>query len=317
MRALAALGGIAGLLLVAAPFAAPTWAGFHDWPYAAALMLCAAPLVGYVRVARRVDGEAGVRLTIACAGLLIVIGAGMASGLLGPDTETVVRAPGVVAPLADVGAAAFFGPAGPDAIARGDGAVVLRRPGRDAVSLTPGHRAIIGATLLQLQPKRAAFVEARDLRGRRLTVTQPTNPSFLSPVLFFPQGVVLAGVPLAADAFSAPAMHRQVKAFFVPRGALPAAAARGIEGDAVLLSVQGEDGRPEPGGIGFALDRREVELGGLRVRVAIGTYPALVISAVPYPPALWAGAVLLAIGLVYALAGVRPATGRAGEAALG
>jgi hypothetical protein len=155
--------------------------------------------------------------------------------------------------------------------------------------------------VLEARPLRAAFVEARDVHGRRLTVTQPTNASFLSPVLFFPQRVELAGTALAADAFSAPAAHRQVKAFFVPRGALAAAAAHGIGGDAVLLSVQADDGRAMPGGIGFAAEGREVALGGLRLRIALGTYPSLVVSAIPYPPALWAGAALMVLGFLYAL----------------
>jgi hypothetical protein len=299
--ALALAAAAVGIALVFAQDVAPAWTGYHTWQYSAALAIAAVAVGGYALGARKgEDGEIGLRLTFAMTGALVIIAAGIASGLLGPDTETVQRAPGTVAPLPDVGAAAFFPVAGPASIASGDTSVSLRRRNASSFDIAAGGRQFVGATVVESVPKPAAYVEARDPAGAHLTITQPTNPSFLSPVLLFPQEVPLANAVLPADAFATPALHRQIKAFYFSKSASTAARNHGIAGrEALLFAVDDDSGRLVPGGIGFATSGQAVELGGVRLRPTLGTYPALVISAVPYPPALWLGGVLFFAGLGY------------------
>ncbi len=301
-RAVALASALAGMALVFAQDVDPAWAGFHTWQYTAALVLATIAILGYVLDARKgTDGEIGRRLAIASIGAVVVIVAGIASGLLGPDTETVARAPGTVAPLPDVGAAGFFPVADPATIARGDAHVQIRRRDGSSIDVGPNVRRFVGTTALETAPQMAAYVEARDASGGRLTITQPTNTAFLSPVLLFPERVTIAGRSLPSDTFSTPAVRRTIKAFYFSKDAV-AAAAHGMPGREAVLLVVDEDasGKLAPGGIGFVPSGSEATIGGVRFRVTVGTYPALVISAVPSPPALWLGGLLFACGLAYA-----------------
>jgi hypothetical protein len=298
---LAALASVVGVL---AQDVAPQWTGFHTWQYVATLGIGAVAIGGYALAGRRgEDGMVGARLVVAMVGALVVIAAGIASGLLGPDTEIVSRAPGTVAPLGDVGAAAFFPIADAAAIARGDGHVLLQRRGAGPIDVSPGERRFVGATVVELVPRAAAYVEARTTTGDHLTITQPTNPAFLSPVLLFTQQIALAGKMLPADTFAIPALHRQVKAFYFASGAPGATgAAHGQPTGAasVLFAVDDDDGRLVSGGIGFAPAGQSVDLGGLRLRATLGSYPTLAISAVPLTPALVLGCALLVAGFAWA-----------------
>ncbi|GAC1493273.1 MAG: hypothetical protein NVS1B2_07790 [Vulcanimicrobiaceae bacterium] len=307
-RAVTSISAAASIALVLAQDVWPQWPGFHTWQYAAALAIGATAIAAYILGARRgEDGEAGRRFAIAMVGALVVIAAGLAAGLLGPDTEIVARAPGTVAPLADAGVAAFFPVADATAISRGDGHVLLRRRGAADIDVAPHGRRFVGATVVEVAPKIAAYVEARTRGGEHLTVTQPTNAAFLSPVLLFAQQVAIAGKTLPADAFAIPARHRQVKAFYFPAGASPTAAsghAAQNGSPSVLFAVDDDDGRLIAGGIGFATSGATVELGGLRLRATLGTYPALAVSAVPLPLALWLGIGLVAVGSALAFGGM-------------
>lgn len=298
-RLAASLAAIASIAFVLAQDVEPQWAGFHLWQYTAALALGATAIFAYILGARRgEDGDVGRRLVVAMVGALVIIAAGIASGLLGPDSETVVRAPGTVAPLPALGAAAFFPIADAAAIGKGDGHVLLRRRGASQIDVASGGRAFLGAFELGLVPKNAAYVEARTLAGDHLTITQPTNPAFLSPVLLFTQQVAIAGKLLPADTFAVPALHRQVKVFYFASGA-PGAGAHGQAGSgpSILFAVDDDNGRLIPGAIGFAASGASVDLGGLRLQATIGTYPALTVSAVPLPLALWLGAILVVVGI--------------------
>lgn len=300
-RTVALVAAGASIALVFAQDAAPAWAGYHTWQYALVLALGAVAIGGYVQGARKgEDGIVGTRLLVAMAGALVIIAAGIASGLLGPDTEIIARAPGTVAPLPDVGAAAFFPIASAEAIARGDGHIGLRRRNAPSVDIGPGQRKYLGATALQLELQAAAYVEARSPRGERLTITQPTSSAFLSPVLLFTQQVSIAGKLVPADGFATPALHRQIKAFYFAAGAPHATLQReGAASPAVLFAVDEDGGRLLPGGIAFAQSGQQIELAGIRLRPTLGTYPALVISAVPHPLTLWVGGVLFVAGLAY------------------
>ncbi len=303
-RSVAVAAGAVGIALTLAQYVVPAWDGFHTWQYTAAQVLVCVVLLAYARSARKTEGETGARLAIAAVGAFVIAAAGIGSGLLGPDTRTVSSAPGTVTPLPDVGAAAFFPIQDAAGIARGDAHVLLRRRDADAVDIGPGVRRYVGATALETVPKLAGYAEAWDGGGAHLTITQPTSSAFLSHVLFFPQMVAIAGKSLASDAFATPALHRQVKTFYFPKDAISTSAAmHGVTGPAILFAIDDDSGRLVPGGIGFAQSGRDLRLGGMRVRVTLGTYPALVISAIPYPLAVGIGLVVFFGGLAYAALG--------------
>ena len=304
-RIVAILAAVLAAGGVGAQYVVPAWPGFHEWQYATALLVALVLVGTYAAGALRGnDGAVGARLAIGAGGIFVVTIAGLASGLLGPDTQTIQRAPGTVAPLPDLGAAAFFPSADAATVAGGAASLVLRHRDGSELVVGPGTLRVAGAAALSLDPKRAAFVEARDGGGGRLTVTQPTNTAFLSPILFFPSTVAIAGHVEPADSFAVPAAHRQVRAIVFDRLAGAHAVGHG-DRPTVLFAVDDDAGRPVPGGIGFAADGRDVVLGGLRLRATLGTYPALVVSAVPYPLAVAAGLALALGGAVGALVAAR------------
>jgi len=297
-RAPAWAGAAACLALVAAQYVWPAWLGFHTWQYALALVLAVVPVARHLLAARRRTGRRWAGFAIALAGALIVAIAGLASGVLGPDTQTVARAPGTVAPLPDLGAAAFFPNVDAPALARADARIVLRRRNARDLEVGSGERLYFGAAALTTEFQTAVYVEGRNLRGERITVTQPVGAAFLSPILLFPERVTIAGQALPADTFAAPAVHRQVRAFYFSKDA-SRRSHRAPDRDAVLFAVDDESGKPVARSIAFAVSGQEVELGGLRLRPTLGRYPALVVSAVPYPAAVWLGGLLFAGGLAY------------------
>ncbi len=301
VAALLATAGI--VVLVAAQLIVPGWPGYHAWQYFAAIVICSTVVLAYIREARRgTDGDTGRRLVVSMLGGLVLAVAGLASGLLGPDTETVQRAPGSVAPLPAAGAAAFFPVADAATVAARSATIDVRRRNGASFALPPGSRRVVGALNLRPVERTAAYVDVRDSAGNHLTITQPTNPAFLSPVLFFPQSLVVAGKRLPADGFAVPAMHRRIKALYIASGTEGLSQAHALGGGSgVLVVVDDDDGRLVPGGIAIVPEGREIRIGGLRVRVAVGTYPSLELAAVPLPAALWLGGAMLAAGLVYAL----------------
>lgn len=235
------------------------------------------------------------------AGAVVAGVAGLASGLLGPDTVTVVGTPATVVPVPALGAAVFFDDADTGAIGRASAGVVLRRRNAAEITIAPGERRAIGESLLYLEPRPAAFVDAYDEHGAHLTVTQPTNASFLSPVLLFRQRQRIGALDVPFDTFAAPGLHRVVRAlYFTPRDLAqfnPANA--GATRPALVLSVADDAGKPL--GITLAGDGRDVTVAGIRIRATVGAYPALAIASAPPAWALIAGALLFVLGLAWSV----------------
>ena len=292
---------VLAIALVVAQDLAPVTALYHTWQYAAALSLALAVMIAYANGVRRGgDGPAGKRLLIAIAGAATVTIAGLASGLLGPDTADVVGTPGTVTPVPALNAAAFFGTADPAALANDAGIVTLRRRGAAEIVLGGGARRLTGESLLYLDPRPAAFVEALDERGAHLTVTQPTNASFLSPVLLFRQHQRVGAFDLPFDTFATPARHRVLRAlYFTPRQLQEFAHAGVTDTTRPGLVLTASDDAGRPLGITLASSGQTVPIGGLRVRVTIGTYPALAIASAPPAWALVTGVVLFLAGLAW------------------
>jgi len=281
---------------------------YHTWQYALALAVAFVVIAAYANGARRgEDGIGGRRLIFAMAGAATVEIAGLASGLLGPDTATIVGTPGTVTPIPALGAAAFFASVDAGALERGSAGVTLRRRGGAAIELAPSTRRVTGESLLYLEPRPAAYVDTFDARGDHLTVTQPMNASFLSPILLFRERQHIAEFDLPLDTFATPAQHRVVRALYVTPAQLAqfahARIAAGVNGPALILTVADDQGKSL--GITLAASGQTVEVGGIRVRVTIGTYPALAIASAPVTWALVAGIVLFVAGSIWSAIPVR------------
>ncbi|HEX3550526.1 MAG TPA: hypothetical protein VHT53_09125 [Candidatus Elarobacter sp.] len=294
-----AIGAVA-IVLVLAQDVDPSTALYHTWQYALALTIAIVVLLAYANDVRRgKHGPRGRRLLLAVAGALLVAFGGLASGLLGPDTAEVTGTPGTVVPIPAIGAAAFFAPADAGVIARGAGTITLRRRDGAAITLAGAARRPFGESLLYLVPHAAAYVEPFDERGARLTVTQPANAAFLSPVLFFPQRQRIGAFDVPLDTFAAPARHRVVRALYFTPAQLAQFGHANVPRDptrpALVLSAGDDTGRSL--GIALAESGQTVALAGIRVRVTIGSYPALAIAAAPPP---W----VLGIGIAAFLAGL-------------
>ena len=273
---------------------------YHTWQYALALAIGLTVTLAYANGARRgKDGTAGKRLLLAMAGAVVAGLAGLASGLLGPDTATVAGTPETVVPIPSLGAAAFFGSADADTIARGSAGVIVRRKTADEISLAPSARRVLGESLLYLEPLPAAYVDAYDARGAHLTVTQPTNTAFLSPVLQFRQRQRIGALDVPFDTFATPALHRVVRAlYFTPHDLAqfnPANA--GSKTPALVLTVADDAGKPL--GITLASSGHDVAIAGMRLRATVGTYPALAVASAPPAWALVLGVALYVLGLAW------------------
>jgi hypothetical protein len=292
------------IVLVLAQDVYPGAAFYHSWQYALLLAVAlTAVLSAAWGAARGRDGASGRRLLPALAGAVVAGVAGLASGLLGPDTASVIGTPGTVTPIPALGSAAFFAAADASAIAAGDNPITLRRRDGSAVTVGAfGHR-LFGESILGLEPRPAAFIDAWDERGRHLTITQPVNASFLSPVLLFREQQRIGDFTVPFDTFATPSSRRVFRAlYFTPKQlagfhhAVPDAAH-----PALILSIA--DDRGAPLGITLLPSGKEVLVAGVRVRATLGTYPALSIAAAPPTWALTAGIVLFALGLAWSALG--------------
>jgi hypothetical protein len=299
-RAAAIAVALVAIALVVAQDVVPATPLYHTWQYALALAVTLVVVLGYAKGALRGDdGRAGKRLSVAMLGAAIVAFAGLASGLLGPDTAAVTGTPGTVTPIPALGAAAFFPPVEAGAIAHGVAPVVLRRRGASEISVAASSHRVLGESLLYLEPRPAAYVEAWDTRGAHLTVTQPTGSAFLSPVLLFRDRQRIQGLDVPLETFATPAQHVVVRALYLTAGDL-AKFHRDV-GDrthpALLLIASNDAGGSR--GITLTHSGEDVTLAGIRVRATIGTYPALAIAAAPPVWALVAGIALFLAGLAW------------------
>jgi hypothetical protein len=280
--------------LVIAQIVFPGNALFHTWQYALALAVVAWLLITSASRSRR------VLFLISLLGALIVIADGFASGLLGPDTQRIARAPGTVAPLPDLGAAAFFSSATPQSLVKGDAVITIRRLHHLDIIVAAGARKFLGALLLTADAMPVAFVEAFDDGGNHLTVTQPTGTAFLSPFLLFRTRQEIAGEAHPVDGFALPGGSRTVKVvYFTPADVtrLHVAVPPSAVGQPAILYDVFDAASNHSLGIGVAASGVQTEIGGVRLEATLGTYPQLVISSAPHPYVLILGLFLIVVGL--------------------
>jgi hypothetical protein len=277
------LGVVAAAVIVmaAAEYALPGKPLYHYGWYNA--LFIALAIIALLR-ARKVRTRAAAVLV---AGTAIVAIAAAASGLLGPDATTVIGAPGASVANPDLGGTLQF-----PVSANAGGDVVVRLV-RGSRATDIGSRRYIANAVLWQEPRTVVYVEARDPRGNRLTVTQPTGVSFLSPVLLMQATTVVAGMQVAVDSFTVPAANRNVKAvLFTPQQAAQLRTSRPMRGYAILFAVSDANDRVIPGGIGIARSGESITLARVGLRAAVGDYPAIVIASTPFLPAFIVGIAL-------------------------
>lgn len=234
------------------------------------------------------------------AGTAIAAFAGVASGLLAPDNQTIVGAPGERVRVESLGVLVF-----PVAsIDAPSGAVTLERRLRGPVRIGERRRAT-GNFILRAVQRTVAYAEARDLRGNRLTITQPSGSVFLSPVLMMQHRQTIAGMDLPYDSFNVPAARRIVKAvLFTPEQTAMFSHGAAASGEAaVLFAVDDEKERPLQNAIGLSTGGHPVMLAGLSLRAVVAEYPAVEVVAAPNVAAAIVGALFVAGGLLSLVAG--------------
>ena len=305
---------VVAIALVLAQDLYPRTGLYHTWQYALALAIALVVVLAYANGARRgADGTVGKRLAWAMAGAALVAAAGIGAGLLGPDTATVIGTPGTVNPIPALGAAAFFAPADGAAIGQGSGGVTLRRRDAGEVALAGEARRVLGESLLYLDPRPAAYVEAYDERGAHLTVTQPTNSAFLSPVLLFRDRQRIGAISVPLDTFATPARKRVVRALYFSPSELAQFqhVAGAVDGARPALVVTVADDAGRPLGITLVASGRDTTVAGIRIRATLGSYPALAIAAAPPTWALVTGIALFGLGVGWAALALRGAAAAA------
>jgi hypothetical protein len=216
--------------------------------------------------------------------------AGIASGLLGPDTRTVIGAPDTSVRVDEAGGTLAF------PLAQADPAVTLVR-GRRAQPI--GARRYTATALLRSVPRTVVAIDAFDTRGAHLTITQPTGSAFLSPVLLMQDSQPIAGLTVPFDSFAVPAAHRIVKAVVLSAAQLASMPnTTSAKGPAVIFDVEDETGASIPHAIGIASDGQLVELAGLRLRPRVLTYPAVEVISIPDLAVVGAGLLAILIGVL-------------------
>ena len=227
---------------------------------------------------------------VATFGAAVVVFTGVASGLMGPDTQTVIGAPGASVRNDDVGGFFVF------PLAQSNAPVQLQR-GNSAVSIDGGHRYTGGFAMWQ-KPRAVVYIDVADRSGGHLTITQPTNASFLSPVLLMQQSTTIAGMNVNYDTFSVPAVRRNVKAvlFTEQQASLLRSNPPIVGKPAVLFAVSDNLDRQIRSGIGLVVSGEHKAIGGLLLGATVGTYPAIVLASAPYLPVLIIGLLAFVAG---------------------
>ncbi len=282
------------LAAVIVEIALPGKAVYHAGWYNVALGGLA--VLAIVAARKRLASAHGIRRragVVAIAfGTIAAAVAGIASGLLGPDNQNVIGAPGQRVRVEGLGTLDF--PLADSSAAE----VTLERPLHGALAIGTGARNA-GNFVLRASPRDVAYVEARDLRGNRLTITQPAGSVFLSPVLLMEHRQTIAGMDLPFDSFNVPAAQRVVKAvLFTPAQAAMLPHNADIGEPAVLFAVDDENDRLLPHAIALSSGGKPVKAGGLALRGRVAGYPAVDVMSAPNAIAVFLSALMVAGGLI-------------------
>jgi hypothetical protein len=283
-------------ICVVAEIALPGKSIYHAGWYnvAIAALVVAAILAGRKQLHRSTPLRVRLAVVAIVAGTAVAGLAAVASGLLGPDNQTFVGAPGQRMHVESLGVLVFpiasseAPPSVPIVLEQRFGAMALGERARNS-----------GSFILWTVPHSVVYVEARDLRGNTLTVTQPSGSAFLSPVLLMEHRQTIAGMDLPFDSFNVPAARRIVKAvmFDADEAAMLLHGGAQLGAPAVLFAVDDENERALPHGIGLSAAGRAVRTDGLSLRGIVESYPAVEVVAAP-------NLLASAFGIALALAGL-------------
>ncbi|HEX3369827.1 MAG TPA: hypothetical protein VHS56_09650 [Candidatus Cybelea sp.] len=264
--------------------------GWYNVALAALLIVAAVSARGVFTRTARVRSRLG---TVAVAAGAIVVGtAGVANGLFAPDNRNIIGAPGQRVRVESLGTLSF------PLVDADATTVTLERPLHAPLQIGPRRRSA-GSFMLRTLPRSVVYVEARDLRGYRLTVTQPQGAVFLSPVLLMQQHQTIVGMDVPFDSFNVPSAARVIKAIlFDPQQAAAFLHDPNVGGGAVLFAVDDENDRPLAHGIALSAGGREVRAANLRLGGEIVSYPQVEVVPVPNLAAVLIGLLLLAGGII-------------------
>lgn len=271
---------VAGAALVLVALVEIAFAGkdlyHYGWFNVLLAALIVVALVALPRVLKRFSsGRARAAAIAVVVGGAVAGFAALASGLLGPDTQTVVAAPGASVRIDALGGSLVF-------------PLVRTAQAQSNVLLVQGNRSseivarrFAGPFLLESFARDVVSVDVADSSGGHLTVTQPTGNTFLSPVLLMQSRQSIAGMNLPYDTFAIPAAHRVVKAvLFGPEETARLPALAGAE-RAVLFDVENQNEVSLKNGIGVARDGQRITLAGIELAPHIFSYPAIRIVSMP------------------------------------
>ncbi len=212
-------------------------------------------------------------------GLGILAAAVIACGLLAPDPQIVVGAPGSSVRV--------------DSLARN---VEFPALSSSQTAISP----VSASFLVRAIPRTVVAMQAFDARGGPLTITQPSGSAFLSPVLLMQARQTIAGLNLPYDSFAVPAMHRVIKAVLFT--AQEAAALRGLHGSsgqpAVLFDVEDRGERSLSHGLAIARNGETIAVAGVTLRPNVVKYPAIDVIAIPNLIVVIIGLTATAVGAV-------------------
>lgn len=265
--------------------------GWFNVLLAALAVVALLPLPRTLRTIQSSRARAGFTLVIAAA---VIAGfTTIASGLLGPDTQLVIAAPGASVRVDALGGFIVFPIASPGGASQSD--VLLVRGGREQAI---HGRRYAGPFLLESVPRPVVSIVVSDPRGGHLTITQPTGNTFLSPVLLMQSQQPIAGMTVPYDSFAVPAAHRVVKAVLFSAEQAARMPSLGVAEPAVLFDVENENEVEVKNGIGVARNGDRVTLGGVELQPNVFDYPAVRVISVPDIRVVIAAVVLAVAGAI-------------------
>ncbi|HEX3670797.1 MAG TPA: hypothetical protein VHT92_03735 [Candidatus Cybelea sp.] len=281
-------------------------AGWYNVTLAALVVVTFAAGRGCYRRAQTARGRIAALAVV--AGTAFAGFAGVTSGLFAPDNSTYAGVPGQRVRVESLGTLVFPLASADDSEL---GSVSLERPPRSTLALGDRRRDI-GGFIVRTVERGVVYVEARDLRGNRLTVTQPSGSVFLSPVLLMQHRQTIAGLDVPFDSFNVPAMRRIVKAIaFTPAQAAMMLHGGAMPGEsAVLFAVDDDKDRPLRNAIALSAGGRAVRIGGLVLRGSAASYPAVEVVAAPNLLVVIFGLLLVLGGAVALFSGPRRSPAR-------
>jgi len=281
------------IVVVAIQAIVPGKPWYHSSSYALLVVALNALLWWRLRKLFAQGDPLALPITVAGVGALLSTVVGLSAGLLGPDTQTYAGAPGAVIPIGEPSGNLRF----PSVDPTSEVPIVRFESSRGhTISVPPNRRRYVGAFVMWSAPHPVAALTAEDLHRRRVTITQPTNASFLSPVLLFSQSARIGGRMLPVDSFSLPAEQRVVKVVLFSAATLSEIRHHPTARPALLVAVEDERARMLPGAIRLLPSGERVTVGGVIIGAVIADYPQIVVAAAPDLP-------ILLLGVAFFLAG--------------